>query len=734
MANEFSRKESVSDYEIYQGREGSQLNFQEEASKIVTGVNAIATEREGKKAKIQTDTDDVIAQLEKADSFQNQTLGQTVLLAAKGLKETLLMQSKLMKKGKIKPADFMATLQTAKDDMANWGIAAKDWNEKFKVSESRQKLDPKTNKIIASGMETAIKESTLAFNNLNNVVPFTSATGNSYLVRLNEDGSMPDFETQKDRYGSFNNMNNLLLYQDDNSKYDLTSLIANEKKNVGAFITSTISGYTIEAGGNIVVTREGAREMEDALKGKEGGTNFTKMVDTLKGSILSDNLSIANILVNESFGDDGYIIAQTQQEFVDKGGKDLSKWIEADYSSQPPSVTLKDGQKTAAEGFVEDKILIQFGQKTTKTKGLSGQQLSAASQTTSKIDTKIGGYAAQLADVLTGDTANAENIVRSLIIDINDNKKDDTSDIVDFDINDDTIIFYKDGEDPISVPRRSTTGEIDDPTTPENEAYNDVDLINEITGLYKSLTGEAANRTQIEEGLKEVKYDLSGKKKRSGRLAGGAPRAAYDLITENQKVNAGGDTVLSLLDDAFDGTTGGVVDWLKGDDAAEESINEIMQKALKSGVKKNIKRSNLGNAKTKLFADADADKILNEYIAELDAKDPTGKLSQDFKTGPYANRGVGEEVVMINIAGTSTPILLDQNLSKQKMAELITEAINNGIQAVNKERESTDAKRKAGGRPSVNLIQAKNPQKTGESAALYKARIMKMWTDKKTTP
>ena len=734
MANEFSRKESVSDYEIYQGREGSQLNFQEEASKIVTGVNAIATEREGKKAKIQTDTDDVIAQLEKADSFQNQTLGQTVLLAAKGLKETLLMQSKLMKKGKIKPADFMATLQTAKDDMANWGIAAKDWNEKYKVSEERQKLDPKTNKIIASGMETAIKESTLAFNNLNNVVPFTSATGNSYLVRLNKDGSMPDFETQKDSYGSFNNMNNLLLYQDDNSKYDLTSLIANEKKNVGAFITSTISGYTIEAGGNIVVTREGAREMEDALKGKEGGTNFTKMVDTLKGSILSDNLSIANILVNESFGDDGYIIAQTEQEFVDKGGKDLSKWIEADYSSQPPSVTLKDGQKTAAEGFVEDKILIQFGQKTTKTKGLSGQQLSAASQTTSKIDTKIGGYAAQLADVLTGDTANAENIVRSLIIDINDNKKDDTSDIVDFDINDDTIIFYKDGEDPISVPRRSTTGEIDDPTTPENEAYNDVDLINEITGLYKSLTGEAANRTQIEEGLKEVKYDLSGKKKRSGRLAGGAPRAAYDLITENQKVNAGGDTVLSLLDDAFDGTTGGVVDWLKGDDAAEESINEIMQKALKSGVKKNIKRSNLGNAKTKLFADADADKILNEYIAELDAKDPTGKLSQDFKTGPYANRGVGEEVVMINIAGTSTPILLDQSLSKQKMAELITEAINNGIQAVNKERESTDAKRKAGGRPSVNLIQAKNPQKTGESAALYKARIMKMWTDKKTTP
>ena len=308
-------------------------------------------------------------------------------------------------------------------------------------------------------------------------------------------------------------------------------------------------------------------------------------------------------------------------------------------------------------------------------------------------------------------------------------------DIVDFDMNDDNIIFYKDGEDPISVPRRSTTGKLDDLTTTDiNEAYNDVDLLNEITGLYKSLTGESANRSQIEEGLKEVNYDLSGRKKRKGRLAGGTPRAAYDLITENQKVNAGGDTVLTLLDDAFDGSTGGLVDWLSGDDAAEESINEIIQKSLKSGVKKNIKRSNLGNAKTKLFSDAEADKILNEYIADLDAKDPTGKLSSDFKTAEYANRDLGEEVVMINIAGTSTPILLDQSLSKQKMAALITEAINNGIQAVNKERESTDKKRATGGRPSVNLIQAKNPQKTGESMALYNARIMKMWTDKKTTP
>ena len=735
MANEFTRTESVSDYQNYAGREGSQIDFNKEAQKIAGGAQAIAVGREKRKADIQSTEDEVINQLNQADSFENQTLGQTVLLSAKGLKETLLTQSKLMKAGLIKPSDFMATLQTAKDSIANWGIAAKDWNTKFVDSEARQKLGPNGKKI-ASGMETAIKESVLAFNNLNDVVPWTAPTGNGYLVRMNEDGSMPDWETQRDQYGSMNNMNNLLLYQDDNAKYDLSSLVANEKKNVGAFITSTITGYTVEKGGNVVVTKEGARQMEDALKGKDGQTNFKNLVKSVSGTILYDELSYANVLINRSFGDDRYIIAQTEQEFVEKGGTDLSKWIEADYSTQPPSVTLLPEQQKATEQYVKDEILTQFGQKTTTTKGLSGQQPNAAGVGSKKINTKIGGYAAQLADVLTGDTANAENIIRSLITDINNTKSDtDASDIVDFDINDDNIIFYKDGEDPISVPRRSTTGEIDDLTTTDiNEAYNDVDLLNEITGLYKSLTGESANRSQIEEGLKGVNYDLSGRNKRTGRLAGGTPRAAYDLITENQKVNAGGDTVLTLLDDAFDGSTGGLVDWLSGDDAAEESINEIIQKSLKAGVKKNIKKSNLGNAKTKLFSNAEADKILNEYIADLDAKDPTGKLSNDFKTGEYANRDLGEEVVMINIAGTSTPILLDQSLSKQKMAALITEAINNGIQAVNKERESTDAKRATGGRPSVNLIQAKNPQQAGESAALYKAKITKMWADKKTTP
>jgi len=664
MANEFSRKESVSDYEIYQGREGSQLNFQEEASKIVTGVNAIATEREGKKAKIQTDTDDVIAQLEKADSFQNQTLGQTVLLAAKGLKETLLMQSKLMKKGKIKPADFMATLQTAKDDMANWGIAAKDWNEKYKVSEERQKLDPKTNKIIASGMETAIKESTLAFNNLNNVVPFTSATGNSYLVRLNEDGSMPDFETQKDRYGSFNNMNNLLLYQDDNAKYDLTSLIANEKKNVGAFITSTISGYTIEAGGNIVVTREGAREMEDALKGEEGGTNFTKMVNTLKGSILSDNLSIANILVNESFGDDGYIIAQTEQEFVDKGGKDLSKWIEADYSSQPPSVTLKDGQKTAAEGFVEDKILIQFGQKTTKTKGFAGQQESSSTNTSDKVDVEDAGYISELNDVFTNpNAASSKAILKRLIDSRNAEAKTPEDKIVSFDIEDTRIIIKRGGgQDDLIIDRIGDSGVPNDPNTPEDESLNILDTETDIMSAIDILTpGKGYSRGRVRDLIKSQKITINPRLNRDLKTSVSKP--PIKIVTNTTEVSDG-KTVIGELEKAIGGTTKG--NW---DSTVIAVVDDIIVGVMSGTLKRELANQGFGSPTTETVT-------VN-----------------------------GEEYYKIKIAGKETSIKISGGETKTNIANQIVDAINEATKKVNKGRESKTV-------DSFNIWKRSNPGKS----------------------
>ena len=669
MANEFSRQESVSDYEVYQGREGSQLNFAEEAAKITTGVNAIATAREGKKAKIQADTDDVIAQLEKADSFQNQTLGQTVLLAAKGLKETLLMQSQLMKKGKIKPSDFMATLQTAKDDMANWGIAAKDWNTKFVESEARQKLGP-NGKVIASGMETAIKESTLAFNNLDNVVPFTSPTGNSYLVRLNEDGSMPEWDTQRDAYQSFNNLNNLLLYQDDGAKYDVSTIVANEVKNVGAFITSTISGYTVTDGGNVVVTREGAREMQDALKGKDGQTRFNTLVETISETVMGDELSIANILVGRSAGADRYIIAQTEQEFVNKGGTDLSKWIQADYTTQPPSVTLVDGQEAAAKQFIKDEILTQFGQSTKKAKGLSGQQPNTAAVTGNDKDVDDAGYISELNDVFTNPNAASSKAILKRLIDSRNAEATKPEDkIISFDILDSMIVVKRGGgQDDFIIDRVSDTGVPDDPNTPEDESLDIIDTENDIVSVIDILTpGKGYSRGRVRKLIESGKVKLSPRINRELKTSVSKP--PLNVITNTSTLPTG-KTVIKTIEDAIGGSTKG-----NFDSKVKSTIDDVVVNAMGGELKRELANQGFGSPTTEVVTVG------------------------------------GEEYYKIKIAGKETSIRISGGETKTNIANKIVDAVNEATKKVNKKRENKSVQ-------SFKIWKRSNP---GKNFADYKA-------------
>ena len=680
MANEFSRQESVSDYEVYQGREGSQLNFAEEAAKITTGVNAIATAREGKKAKIQADTDDVIAQLEKADSFQNQTLGQTVLLAAKGLKETLLMQSQLMKKGKIKPSDFMATLQTAKDDMANWGIAAKDWNTKYIASEERQKLGP-NGKIIASGMETAIKESTLAFNNLDNVVPFTSATGNSYLVRLNKDGSMPEWETQRDAYQSFNNLNNLLLYQDDGAKYDVSTIVANEVKNVGAFITSTISGYTVTDGGNVVVTREGAREMQDALKGKDGQTRFNTLVETISETVMGDELSIANILVGRSAGADRYIIAQTEQEFVNKGGTDLSKWIEADYTTQPPSVTLVDGQEDAAKQFIKDEILTQFGQSTKKAKGLSGQQPNTAAVTGNTKDVDDAGYISELNDVFTSPNAASSKAILKRLIDSRNAEATRPEDkIISFDIFDSMIVVKRGGgQDDLIIDRVSDSGTPDNPATPEDESLDILDTETDIMSAIDILTpGKGYSRGRVRDLITSQKIDI--KKRINRELKTSVSQPPLNVIT-NTSTLPSGKTVIATLT----GVIGDDTKW-NTDNTVTDVIDDLVVNAMGGELKRELSKQGFGSPETE--------------VVQGNTRDGDGKIIDN-----------GEEYYLIKMAGKETFIRVSGGETKTNIANNIVDAINEATKLVNKKRENKTVQ-------SFKIWKRSNP---GKTFADYKA-------------
>ena len=681
MANEFTRTESVSDYQNYAGREGSQIDFNKEAQKIAGGAQAIAVGREKRKADIQSTEDEVINQLNQADSFENQTLGQTVLLSAKGLKETLLTQSKLMKAGLIKPSDFMATLQTAKDSIANWGIAAKDWNTKYADSEARQKLGPDGKLIIASGMETAIKESVLGFNNLNNVVPWTAPTGNVYLVRMNEDGSMPDWEKQRDQYGSMNNINNLLLYQDDNAKYDLSSLIANEKKNTGDFITSIISDYTVTDGGNVVVTKEGARQMEAALKGKDGQTKFGNLVTTITGTILYDDLSYANVLVNRSFGDDRYIIAQTEQEFVEKGGTDLSKWIEADYSTQPPSVKLLAEQKTATEKYVEDEILTQFGQKTIINKGLSGQQPNTAAVTGTKADIDDAGYISELNDVFTNPNAASSKAILKRLIDSRNAQATKPEDkIISFDILDSMIVVKRGGGmDDLIIDRVSDSGNPDNPNTAEDESLNILDTETDIMSAIDILTpGQGYSRGRVRGLISSEKIDI--RKRINRELKTSVAQPPLDFIVNTSTMPSGVTIIKSLEKAIGDYTT------LNTDDAVTKAIDDVIVGGMGGELKQDLVKQGYGSPTTELV--------------QGNTRDGSGAIIDN-----------GEEYYLINMAGKETFIKVSGGETKTNIANGVIDAINEATKIVNKKRENKTLQ-------TFNIWKRSNP---GKNYIDYKA-------------
>ena len=675
MANEFSRKETVTDYQVYAGREGSQVDFNKEAEKITTGFQAIAKGREDKKAKIQSETDDVINQLNKADSFQSQTLGQTVLLAAKGLKETLLMQSKLVQKGKISPAEFMATLQTAKDDMANWGIAAKDWNEKYNNKEARQKLDPKTQKKIASPMETAIAEHTLAFGNLDNTVPWTSPTGNVYLVKMNKDGSMPDWETQRDQYGSMNNMNNLLLYQDDNAKYDISSLIKKQTDNLGNFITSTISAYTVEEGGGIVITKEGALQMNEYIQSEGGKKAFDQMVLDVEGVVLGDELSIANILVNRTAGKDRYIIAQTEQEFANQGGTDIKKWIRADYSTQPPSVFLETGQEDVAKGFVKREILTQLGQSTKKAKGMAGQQDSSATINSDKTDIKDAGYISELNDAFTNpNSAKSQAIIKRLIDSRNSKVENSEDRIRSIDIEPSRIIVRRGGDlDDLVIDRIGDSGKIDNPkTTDVDESLLNISTEDDIMSLIEILTPageEGISRGRVRDLIKSQKITLGDKLDRN--ISTSVSKTPLEPVVITSAIGDGSKTILSTIQDEV------------GEDVMWNTDNEIrilLDKVLTQATSKTLKED-----------------LVKYKFPETTTAIVKGSIDGE---GNFISKDSDPSFFEIQIAGVSTYIPLENakgnKQTSENMSRQITKAINTAIEKANEARLKGAGGAKAG--------------------------------------
>ena len=652
MANEFTRKETVADYQTYAGQKDSQIDFSAEADKITTAVKKVATDRETKKKKIQTETDDILTQLAKAEAYSSQTVQQTVLMQADNMKRDVLQFYKDVKIGKRKLADYQAYMQTSRDSIIKSGIAAKHWEENFIEQQARQKLGEDGIKI-ASGTETYISLNVFGDNILKNSVPYSSPSGEQFLVTMNVDKNgnktMPDFDTERHKYKPGSSMQLWQNYQDDGNKYDIASLVKKSNANIGTFITSRISGYTTSDGGGVVMTREGAQQMDEYLNTTDGKKAFDLLMEDTVAVVLSSDLSVANALEQRSKAGPGkYIIAQTEKEFREKGGTDLSKFLRIVATDTPPTFPdLTEEQRNVAAGMVEREFLTQLGQSTKNTKGMPGQQDNATTSGTETKDIDDAGYISEINDIFTNpNTAKSKSIIKRLVDSRNAEATTPEDRIRAINIEEERIIVKRGGGlDDLIIDRISDSGIADDPNTPDvDESIINISTEDDVMSLIDILTPgkKGFSRSRVRELIKSQNITLG--EKRAGGIDITVARTPLPLMTNTTELPSG-ESILSSFQESFGSTTR----WnLPG--TVIKAIDDAIVGAMSKTLKRNISEYGLGDAKTKKV--------------KIDGKD-------------YLN---------VTMAGFERDILLDDINTKEAIARDIVGIINEATKLVNEKR------------------------------------------------
>jgi len=747
MANEFDRQEKVSDYDNFVSKKDSQINFNEEFQKINTTVKGIAVGRETKKAKLQSDTDSVISELEKAQKNSNQTLGQTVLKQAANAKKVLLQQNKLLKAGYISPSEYMQILQTAKDDMANWGIANKMWSTEYDLSQTRQQTG-KDGRKIASAVETNMNNAATGFNNLNDVEPFTSPSGASFMVKMvidKETGerTMPSYDDKPENYLPLSSINNLMLYRDDSAKYNVGALVKSKTDLIGSFVTAVVGKYDTLEGGGIVLTEEGARKMDVFLNTDDGKSAFDELKKDTVNLILNDNLSIANVLAQQTGSDPKkkYILAGSKQEFVDAGGTDISKWIKIDRTSVPPSFPdISDAQRKAAEDIVGREFRTQIGASSKQSNLKAGQQINPANLKKTEELMSMGGTAKQIVDALTGDGANAQALMQTLINDTNSRllaaNPAALGKITNFRFTDDQIILIRQGADNISINRGAQSAtDVNKDGKIDSDDRDGVDLINQVNSLYQALTGnKATNPTDMQNALKAIDVDTSKLKARAGELTGSITKTNLKNNYNDTSKVTGDKTLIKLVEDSL-GEVNGF--WsLTSDETERDDLAKIfrdaMSKPLKDALAENFRDE---TTDIDLITDSDADETVKNYMklkfpslvfSESDSEKVRKEKQKEFDAETrklFPNRALGDEVILIRIAGRDEIIQLDKEADSGQVTNEVARILNQAANNVN------DKKNRANKNYTVLEIIKLTPQKTDETTASYKRRVKALYAN-----
>lgn len=286
----------MADFSKYLGKLDNNIQDWSKIGKDISdNLQKVLQQRRDDRAEIDKQTREAIDKVNQVELGQNKTFNQFLLNGTGQTKQFMLMQERLLKRGILKPQDYLNSTQVIKDDWQNLSNAAKSFNADYEEAMKRIQDGE------AAGQEAYQNKKYDAFANIQNKSIFVNPVdGRLYLTTSDEKGNIIRDPA------SMINVNAINARQKDKiNKVDVTAEVQKATGALGEVVKA------INEGG--ILTREDKRLMEITVDGEK--TTFEEAKNDIIDSLMTSPRNNASILT-DTIG--GYTFTEIESE---AGGK-----------------------------------------------------------------------------------------------------------------------------------------------------------------------------------------------------------------------------------------------------------------------------------------------------------------------------------------------------------------------------------------------------------------------------
>ena len=398
------------DFDTYVApREGSTVNWAEQAKVISDAFTGVATDRQERKKAIDDDTKANIDKLNELDSYDNQTLMDMTIDGANAAANVIYEAEQKMKRGELRPSEFQKLKNNISSGFTQFQKNAKSWESDFKrYTERMQGKDG----VQSSSLEQYLGTRLESFGNLRNLQLVTNPdTGMLAFARIDEEGNIM---SGPDDLISINRMSAMSKQEID--RYDVGGWVEQAAGELGDYV---IAGNASSMG------KDGSSRAVLTVKDFMQTPEAEKYIDDKVAAAMSNPFDIGSIIADNSLTND------KGEKFRPGAQEDFDKWNEENpgKEEQNPVIVMgykengvvvepafTEGQREAAAAYMKRSLKAKLGRdEELKESSYQPAQPSPASITKGRQDRRIDASGQSVNLLVTGDASQAESAAKDLI-------------------------------------------------------------------------------------------------------------------------------------------------------------------------------------------------------------------------------------------------------------------------------------------------------------------------------